>query len=275
MTPIITLLTDFGTADGYVAQMKGVILGLVPHATLVDVTHDIRAQDVEAARLVVERYWRRFPPGSIHIVVVDPGVGSLRAALGVSADGRFLVGPDNGVLSPALIVEGARVVALPIPDGASATFHGRDVFSPAAAALAAGTPLEALGAPCPDPIVRRTPQPVALEGDLVRGEILMIDRFGNAITNIPGPPPGHVLWVGALGLPLHTTYADVAPGETVALTGSSGLVEIAVREGSAAQRLGLARGAPVVLRRAGAGAPQAAAASAAAMPVGAGETQGR
>lgn len=255
MAPIITLLTDFGTADGYVAQMKGVLLGLVPDATLVDVTHEIGAQDVEAARLVLERYWQRFPAGAVHVVVVDPGVGSMRAALAVRAAGRFLVGPDNGVLSPALLAQDARVVSLTIPEGAAATFHGRDVFAPAAAALAAGTPLDALGAPCLHPVVRLTPQPVALEGGLVRGEILMIDRFGNAITNIPGPRPGHVLWVGALSLPLRSTYADVAPGEALALMGSSGLIEIAVREGSAARRLGLARGAPVVLRPAGVGAP--------------------
>src|ERR687883_1519433 len=139
MPAIVTLLTDFGTADGYVAEMKGVLLARAPEAQLVDVTHDIPPQDVEAGRLAVARYWRRFPPGTVHLAVVDPGVGSARAALAVSSDGRFLVGPDNGLLSPALLFAGARAVSLPIPQSASPTFHGRDVFAPAAAMLAAGT----------------------------------------------------------------------------------------------------------------------------------------
>lgn len=249
MTPIITLLTDFGTADGYVAQMKGVILSAAPGATLVDVTHDIRAQDVEAARLVLDRYWRRFPPGAVHLVVVDPGVGSSRAALGVAADGRFLVGPDNGVLSPALCREGARAVALGIPEGAAATFHGRDVFAPAAAALATGTPLEGLGTPHPAPVLRQTAEPALQQDGAIVGEVVTIDRFGNAITNVPGPLPGYRAWIGAMHLPVLQTYADVSPGDPLALTGSSGLIEIAVREGSAAQRLALTRGMTVVLRR--------------------------
>jgi hypothetical protein len=248
MPPIITLLTDFGTADGYVAEIKGTILSTLPDATLVDVTHDIRAQDVEAARLVLARYWRRFPPSTVHIVVVDPGVGSSRVALAVSADGRLLVAPDNGVLSPALIVPDARAVSLSVPAGASSTFHGRDVFAPAAAALAAGTPLEQVGSPFASPLIRCTPEPAHTDDGAIRGEIITIDRFGNAITNVPGPLPGYGVWVGAMYLPLHHTYADVAPGEPVALTGSSGLIEVAVREGSAAQRLGLTRGTAIVLR---------------------------
>jgi hypothetical protein len=248
MPPIITLLTDFGTADGYVAEMKGAILTALPTATLVDVTHDIRAQDVDAARLVLSRYWRRFPLGTVHVVVVDPGVGSSRAALAVSADGRLLVAPDNGVLSPALLMPDARAVSLHVPPGASSTFHGRDVFAPAAAALAAGAPLEQVGSPYPSPLVRCTPEPARTDDGAIRGEIITIDRFGNAITNVPGPLPGYGVWVGAMHLPLHHTYADVAPGEPVALTGSSGLIEVAVREGSAAQRLGLTRGTAIVLR---------------------------
>ena len=145
MRPIITLLTDFGTADGYVGEMKGVLLSRAPDAELVDITHDIPPQDVEHARLTLARVWRRFPPGTVHLVVVDPGVGSSRAALAVASDERFLVGPDNGVLSPALLAAGARAVALPLPPNASATFHGRDVFAPAAAALALGEALDALG----------------------------------------------------------------------------------------------------------------------------------
>src|SRR6478672_9321651 len=126
MRPIITLLTDFGTADGYVAELKGVLYAATPDVVVVDLSHDIAPQDVESARLAVARYWRRFPSGTVHIIVVDPGVGSDRAALAVSSDDRFLVGPDNGVLSPALLAGGSRAVALPVPNMASATFHGRD-----------------------------------------------------------------------------------------------------------------------------------------------------
>src|SRR5512138_1753 len=153
MRRIITLLTDFGTADGYVGEIKGVLLSRVPDVSVVDITHDITAQDVESARLTLARVWRRFPSGTVHLVVVDPGVGSYRQALAVESDGRFLVGPDNGVLSPALLLPSARVVVMPMPPSAAPTFHGRDVFAPAAAELASGTPLDALGTPVLDVIV--------------------------------------------------------------------------------------------------------------------------
>jgi hypothetical protein len=133
MRPPITLLTDFGTADGYVAEMKGVLLTLAPEAQVVDLSHEVPPQDVELARLTVARYWRRFPEGTVHLAVVDPGVGTGRACLAVESDGRFLVGPDNGILSPALLLTGARAVSLPIAATASRTFHGRDVFAAAAA----------------------------------------------------------------------------------------------------------------------------------------------
>src|SRR5262245_27212069 len=132
MRTIITLLTDFGTADGYVGEMKGVLLSLAPDADILDISHDIAPQDVDGARLTVARVWRRLPRGMIHLVVVDPGVGSSRSGLVVRSDDRFLVGPDNGVLSPALLAAGSRVIALPLSPTASPTFHGRDVFAPAA-----------------------------------------------------------------------------------------------------------------------------------------------
>src|SRR5918998_5769745 len=171
MRPIITLLTDFGTADGYVAEMKGVLLTRAPEALVVDVTHDVPPQDVEAARLALARYWRRFPRGTVHLAVVDPGVGSERAALAVESDGRFLVGPDNGVLSPALLAAGARAVRLPVPPSAAPTFHGRDVFAPAAAALAAGATLDAVGEPHAEPLVRRTPEAHRLPDGGIQGEV--------------------------------------------------------------------------------------------------------
>jgi S-adenosylmethionine hydrolase len=245
MTRIITLLTDFGTADGYVGEMKGVLASGAAGASLVDVAHDLAPHDVDGAR-----YWRRFPVGTVHVVVVDPGVGGDRAALAVESEGRFLVGPDNGVLSPALLHAGMRCVALPIPAGASATFHGRDVFAPAAAELAQGIALDALGEPLAEPIVRRTPEATRRDDGAVVGVVIAIDRFGNAVTNLMAWRGG-VIVLGERRLTLSRAYADAAPGMPVALVGSSGLVEIALREGNAANALGLARGSAVVLLPAG------------------------
>ena len=156
--PLVTLLTDFGTADGYVAELKAVLAAEAPGVTVVDATHDVAPHDVDAGRLALARYWRRFPPGTVHVCVVDPGVGSSRAALAVESHGRLLLGPDNGLLSPALLFQGARVVALPVPAGVAPTFHGRDVFAPAAARLATGAALDDLGAD------QRRPGPVQAPG---------------------------------------------------------------------------------------------------------------
>lgn len=243
----ITLLTDFGTADGYVAELKGVLVSLAPGSALVDLSHDVARHDVDGARLAVARYWRRFPPGTVHLVVVDPGVGSSRAALAVASDGRFLVGPDNGVLSPSLLAPGAWAVTLPVPADAAPTFHGRDVFAPAAAALARGVPLDSLGPVTPDPVIRRTPEAVREPGGLLRGEVIAIDRFGNAITNLVSASATAVIAAGQT-IPVSRTYADVGPGAPIAMVGSSGLLEIAIRDGSAADVLGLTRGSPVRLR---------------------------
>ena len=247
MRTVVTLLTDFGTADGYVAEVKGTILSRAPEAVLVDVSHDLAAQDIEAGRLALARYWRRFPPGTVHLAVVDPDVGSARKALAVASDGRFLVGPDNGILSPALLLAGAVVVALPVPASASPTFHARDVFATAAAMLASGSPLDALGAPFGDPVIKRTVEARRLPDGALEGQIITVDRFGNAVTNLVAAHGG-VVEVGKLQLPLRRTYADVASGTPLALAGSSGLVEIAVRDGSAAESLGLGRGGVVLLR---------------------------
>jgi S-adenosylmethionine hydrolase len=229
--------------------MKGVILCEAPAATIVDITHDVEPQDVESGRRLIERCWRRYPPGTVHLVVVDPGVGSARAALAVESDGRFLVGPDNGVLSAPLKVEGARVVGLRVPSDASATFHGRDVFAPAAARLALGTPLAALGLEHPDPIVHTDPEPVPLQNGSLSGEVLHADRFGNAVTNlrVPIADGRRIVEVAGRELPLVRTYADVEPGEALALVGSTGRLEIAVRNGHATRVLGLARGARVII----------------------------
>jgi len=246
MRPLITLLTDFGTADGYVAELKGVLYSAALDVRVVDLSHDIPPQDVESGRLAVARYWRRFPTGTVHLVVVDPGVGSARAALAVDSDGRFLVGPDNGVLSPSLLVSGARAVTLPIPASASATFHGRDVFAPCAAALARGESFESLGQPAVSPLMRRTPEPVRRANGELDGEIIVIDRFGNCVTNLFGFRAGAVT-VGSRRVPVCHTYADVGIGEPVAVVGSAGFIEVAVRDGNAAETLKLARGSRVTL----------------------------
>jgi len=240
---LITLLTDFGTADGYVGEMKGVLLSECPGATIVDIAHDVSAHDIDAGRLTLARYWRRFPAATVHLAVVDPGVGSPRAALAVASDGRFLVGPDNGVLSPALLVNGVRVVELPVPAHSSATFHGRDVFAPAAARLARGVPVDDLGPPAQDPIIRRTPEPHRDSSGGLNGEVIAIDHFGNAITNLVGVRLGAArVRVGDRDLSLYRTYSELDPGALGALVGSSGLIEIVQREGRAADTLALRRG---------------------------------
>ena len=246
MAPIITLLTDFGTADGYVGEMKGVLLTEVPGATLVDISHEVSAHDVEIGRLTIARYWRRFPPGTVHLAIVDPGVGSSRAALAIESDGRFLVGPDNGLLSPALLVGGARAVALSVPSHASSTFHGRDVFAPAAARLALGVEVDALGVPADDPIIRRTPEPHRNKNGDVVGEAIAVDRFGNVITNLVGMRGGLILVAGR-EIPLRRTYAELESGALGAVVGSTGFIEIVVREGRASDVLALSRGAQVIL----------------------------
>lgn len=254
--PAITLLTDFGTADGYVAELKGVLATRAPGAPLLDMSHDIPAHDIEHARLTLARYWRRFPVGTVHLVVVDPGVGTSRAAIAVASDGRFLVGPDNGVLSPALFALDAVVVALPIDAHASATFHGRDVFAPAAAQLASGEPLDMLGERWHHPIRRRTPQPQRLADGSLVGEILTIDRFGNALTNLMAAGFSARVMSGAVGgsvttgeavAPVVRTYGDAPSATLVALVGSSGFVELAIRDGSAASTYQIKRGQRVVL----------------------------
>jgi len=246
MPRLITLLTDFGTADGYVGEMKGVLASLAPTSPIVDIAHDVAPHDVDGARLTLARYWRRFPEGTVHLVVIDPGVGSARGALAAASEGRFLVGPDNGLLSPALLHGGARCVSLAIPSGAAPTFHGRDVFAPAAAQLAQGASIESLGEIAESPEIRRTPEATRRDDGAVQGEVISVDRFGNAVTNLLAMRGGQVR-VAGLTLALRRTYADAAPGEAIALVGSSGLVEVAVRDGSAAALLGLVRGSSVVL----------------------------
>lgn len=231
MVGIITLTTDFGTRDGYVAAMKGVMLGLAPGVTLVDVTHEVAPQDVWEGAFVLAQVAGFFPPGTVHVAVVDPGVGTARAGIVIETDKAMFVGPDNGVLTlaapagRAFRIEDVSLFLAPV----SATFHGRDVFAPIAARLAQGLPVPQVGPPHkPKRLVwRKDPAVVA------------VDRFGNLILSFGEvPPQAQAIDVDGLGrAPLRQTYSDVAPGELVAYVGSSGLLEVAVRNGSAVSRM--------------------------------------
>ena len=242
---IITLLTDFGTADSYVAEMKGVLLSRAPEVALVDISHQVSPGDVRAGQYLLGRAWRQFPPGTVHLAVVDPGVGTTRRALAVNAAGHRFVAPDNGLLS--FLPAEARFVSLPVPSGAAPTFHGRDVFAPAAAALAIGAPLEGLGTPITDPTRSPLPSPHH-DGVAEVGEVLYVDRFGTLVSNIPASAvePGVRIRVAGTDVgPLRRTFADVERGALLAFAGSGGTVEIAVRDGSAARLLGVGVGAEV------------------------------
>jgi S-adenosyl-L-methionine hydrolase (adenosine-forming) len=248
---IVTLLTDFGNGDHYVAEMKGVLLSGAPNAVLVDVTHGISPGDVRSAAYILGRIWHRFPPGTIHMVVVDPGVGSSRAALAFGAHGHMFVGPDNGVFTPVLRDAEVEAVILPTPDSASPTFHGRDLFAPAAAALAGGMALPTLGEPfqgIPERLAYTSPH---YEGKTVIGEVIYIDRFGSLVTNLTTElvPNYATLEIEDLDLgPIRRTFSDVTAGGLLAYVGSGGAIEIAVRNGSAARRLGVGVGGRVRAR---------------------------
>jgi hypothetical protein len=248
---IITLLTDFGSADHYVAEVKGVLLSRAPGVTLVDVTHGIPPSDIRSAAYVIGRTWHRFPPGSIHLAVVDPGVGSGRAALAFAAHGHFFVGPDNGLFTAVLHDAEVEAVVLPVPERASPTFQGRDLFAPAAAALANEVPLHTLGQPFPGIPERLAYTAPHYEGKTVVGEVVYIDRFGSLVTNLTSElvPTYARLEVEDLDLgPLRHTYSDVTAGGLLAYVGSGGAIEIAVRNGSAARRLGVGVGGRVRAR---------------------------
>lgn len=251
--PIITFLSDFGAGSGYPAQMKGVVLALLPEAQLVDVSHEVPAYDVLSGALLLEACAPRFPREAVHLAVVDPGVGTARRPICVVDDaGRRFVGPDNGLFTPFL--EGARVRllapggAVPVP--ASATFHGRDLFAPVAAWLAAGGEPARLGPEVVDPVRLAWPG-AERRGDEIHGRCLRADPFGNVLTSIHAADlearPASVTVAGAAAR-FVAAYGDGAPGELLALLGSSGRLELAVREGSAAERLGTYRDVPLVVR---------------------------
>lgn len=249
--PIITLLSDFGTRDSYVGEVKGVLLSLAPGVELVDVTHEIAPGDVAAGAYLLGRVWRRFPAGTVHFAVVDPGVGTGRAALAFRVEDHGFVGPDNGLFGRVLYGRQAEVALLSVPEGAAPTFHGRDLFAPAAAALARGVPPAELGTPyigMPRRVSAALPRH---EGSTVVGEVIYVDRFGNLVTNLTPDlvPASAVLETDAVEIgPLRATFAAVEPGSLLAYLGSGGEIEIGLRDGSAAQLLGLGVGASVRAR---------------------------
>ncbi|HTV22964.1 MAG TPA: SAM-dependent chlorinase/fluorinase [Polyangiaceae bacterium] len=259
---IITLLTDFGLGDPFVGCMKGVILGRFPRAQIIDLTHGVPPQAVAEAAFWLERSQGAFPTGSVHVAVVDPGVGSERRILALEARGQLFLAPDNGLLgerltsSPgarAVAVDTSRLSALALPPP-SATFHGRDIFAPVAAALASGAlTLDALGDPVtPHPCVLAPP---VADAEFIRGQVVTVDRFGNLITNIDGAHvdterPRYVL-LAERPVPLARTYADAPAGELVALVNAFDALEIARRDGNAETHLGLGRGTPVRVPRRG------------------------
>lgn len=294
---IITLTTDFGQADGYVGTMKGVLLARAPEARLVDLSHELAPQDILAGALVLWRAYRYFPPQTVHLAVVDPGVGTSRRPLLLeTALGRF-VGPDNGLFSlvlretvalaadwhgapadvpavwhPAFELAAAlrsapperlpRAFALTNPDywlaGPGVTFQGRDLFAPVAAHLSAGVAPEQLGTPVPlDSLVLLAGLTPTLHYGALQGQVIAVDRFGNLITNLSagllrplGPPESLQVTLGAHRLAgVHPTYGAVAPGAPLALINSAGLLEISVRDGSAAQHFQAGVGATVLCRR--------------------------
>lgn len=235
--------------------MKGVIATRAPGVPVVDVTHGIPPQDVVAGALVLRHAVGFFPRGAVHVGVVDPGVGSARRALCLETDAGCFVGPDNGLLTLAAPPERVRRAVVLTEERfflspRSATFHGRDVFAPVAAALATGTDPDALGPRCTDVAPATVPEPV-VEAHRARGEVVYVDHFGNLATNVPDGPllrAARRVRVGDVTLDaVSPAYAAVPPGAPVAVVNSWGLLEIAVRDGSALGTLGCGRGTPVVV----------------------------
>ncbi len=263
--PIITLLTDFGWSDPFVGVMKGVILGINPDATVVDLCHSAAAYDPSEAAFLLVTSYRYFPKGTIHVAVVDPGVGGPRRPLLVQCDGHLFVGPDNGLFAPledkggplrVLAITAAQYFLHPV----SATFHGRDIFAPVAAHLSLGADPALFGELIDDYVRLTLPRPSRAGPFSVRGEVLHVERFGNLVTNVSrpdlealaagGPLTALLVEAGDRTFPLVDFYGQVGPGESGAVVGSAEYLEIFAREGHASRILGLGRGASVTVSRA-------------------------
>ncbi len=259
--PIITLLTDFGNSDYFVGAMKGVILSINPHATIVDITHENPPQDIETAAFNLLSCYRDFPAGTIHVAVVDPGVGSDRRAIVVECADQFFVGPDNGLFSWICEREGdwsgthianQKFFRKPV----SRTFHGRDIFAPAAAALASGHQRHEFGPAITDIVQLPSLEPETINENTVEGRIIHIDHFGNCVTNFTrrtlesrsGPTSWRMTLNDRRIDSFRNFFADSTTNEVFAIIGSAGFIEVCVRDGSAAKLLNVQRGQRVALR---------------------------
>lgn len=271
MNQTIALLTDFGLSDIYVGVMKGVMRGIHPPSQFVDISHAIQPQNVRQAAFALLNSYRYFPPGTVFLIVVDPGVGTTRRPLAAQAGDYLFVAPDNGVLSYVFQeLQDVQIVELENPDyrlpNASNTFHGRDIFAPAAAHLAAGVSLFQLGSVVTDPMLLPAPE-LTVEDKRIVGELVHIDHFGNAVTSIGQlhwvrddrltlvprlgdetgsvqivAPTARILLTGAELTGIYHHYGEVGRGDLLAMVGSNGHLEISVNQGSAAVRLDLAIG---------------------------------
>jgi S-adenosyl-L-methionine hydrolase (adenosine-forming) len=267
MRPIVALLTDFGTRDHYVGSVKGAILSACPDAQLVDLTHDIPPQDLHEGAFALGASFRAFPPDTVFVAVVDPGVGTARRGIAVEAGGYRFVAPDNGILTH--VIDDHPIASLHeiVNSGlfrsrVSLTFHARDVFGPVAGHLARGAPLGLVGPAVRDPVRLPVPRASRDPEGRWRAQVIHEDRFGNLTTSLRRPEleslladlggdgGGMVVEVGGRMLPFVGTYGDVHEGEPCALLGSSERLEIGVNCGSAASLLGVAHGAAVTARRA-------------------------
>jgi len=258
MPAVITLTTDFGLADPFVGIMKGVILNLLPTVQIIDITHTIEPQNTRQAALVLESAHRYFPKNTVHLVVVDPEVGSARRPIAVKTKSAVFVGPDNGVLTPA-IDSSSKAYELTesnyFLDPQSSTFHGRDVFAPAAAWIAKGTALSEMGRKISDPQILNFPQPT-VHTNTITGEIVYIDRFGNLISNVPEKllralkMESLTLHIGGhriRGVTSH--YSQCQPGEIGCLLNSWGKLEIFCREGNAQSKLNCPVGTSLTIKK--------------------------
>jgi len=257
---IITLLTDFGSRDYFVAAMKGVMLDLNTDLTLVDISHLIDPQDILGAAFTLGQAWSCFPTGTIHLAVVDPGVGTARKGVAAEAGGHVFVAPDNGILTyvmsaqedfTAYEITADHYFRKPV----SPTFHGRDIFAPVAAWVSRGVLLRQFGPELPDPVRLKIPAPTRVRESLIQASVLAVDRFGNLITNLlpkdlpvydVSPGGSCKILAGQREITLfHTTYGEGNAGEIFVVPGSTGYLEIVLRSGSAASALNLKSGAPI------------------------------
>jgi len=253
---IITLITDFGKESHYIAAMKGVILSICPEAKIVDITHNISPQDIEEAAFILDQTYQSFPKGTIHTVVVDPGVGTVRKPLIVKTSDYFFITPDNGVL--AYVFKKYKKTDVYEASNknfwrrdVSSTFHGRDIFAPVAAHLASGVKIEELGTIASDYQTGSTPD-VKINDNEVIGKVVYTDRFGNCITNIPADilkSDNIEIKIKDISIEgLSKTFSSVPENKSLAYTGSSGLLEIGINMGSAEKILGITRGTEVIVK---------------------------